>query len=165
MKKQKQQILVHEYKNAENFIVSMKTTSLKDQIFLIKSEEKYCAEEIVEKINLLKSTPIALREDDTFMMPNISIKHRRDVKELIGKSLRNEGFKQYQFSQVYEILKLDMDESGVKAENEGAIMMTLFGLVEKVEPKNIILDKSFWLVMKEYGKEPYLVAYIKDPKD
>ena len=46
-KKQKQQILVHQYNNAENFIVTLKTKSPKDQIFLIKSEEKYCAEEIM----------------------------------------------------------------------------------------------------------------------
>ena len=97
------------------------------------------------------------------MMPNISIKHRRDVKQLLGKSLKNEKFKEYYFAKIYEILKLEIDETGVKAENEGVIVMTRG--ISMSEPKKIILDKSFWLVMKEQGKEPYLVAYIKEPKD
>jgi len=28
-------------------------------------------------------------------------------------------------------------------------------------PKEIILDNSFWVVMKESGKHPYLCAYIQ----
>ena len=64
------------------------------------------------------------------MMPNVSIKHRRDVKELLGKVLKNEKFSLYRFSKIYEILKLDIDETGVKAENEGVIVMTK-GMVMK----------------------------------
>ena len=42
--KQKMQVLVHSYKNRENFIVSLKTKSLKDEVYLIKSEEESSAE-------------------------------------------------------------------------------------------------------------------------
>ena len=70
------------------------------------------------------------------------------------------------FSQVYEILKLDIDETGVKAENEGVIkMLKCKGKKPVAEPKHIILDKSFWLIMKEGGKEPYLVSYIQELKE
>ena len=49
-KGQKEQVLVHEYKNRENFIISLETKSQKDQVFIIKEEEKFSAEEVVEKV-------------------------------------------------------------------------------------------------------------------
>jgi len=33
------------------------------------------------------------------------------------------------------------------------------------EPKYFILDKEFWVVMKEGSKHPYLCALIKNPID
>ena len=81
------------------------------------------------------------------MMPNISIKRTRQVKELVSLFLENEKFTDYFFAEMQEIIKLDIDETGVKAENEGVIVMTRG--ISMSEPKKIILDKSFWLVMKE----------------
>ena len=46
----------------------------------------------------LKVPPSVLGEADTFLMPNVSIKHRRDLKELLGKRLKNEKFTEYMFS-------------------------------------------------------------------
>ena len=54
-------------------------------------------------------------------MPKVSIHYTRQVKELLGKFLANKKFEAYFFGQVHEIIKLDIDETGVKAENEGAI--------------------------------------------
>ena len=143
--------------------------SPKDQVFLIKSEEKFSAEEVVERVASLKSlkvSPTPLDEVDSFVMPNVSIKHKRDLNELLGKRLKNKKFTDYMFSQVYEIIKLDIDETGVKAENEGVIRMkNCMVIKQKVEPKHIVIDRSFWVLMKEAGKEPYLVSYIAEVKD
>ena len=100
-------------------------------------------------------------------MPKVSIHYTRQVKELLGKFLTNKKFEAYFFGQVQEIIKLDIDETGVKAENEGVIKMLRKAARKEniVVPKHIILDKSFWFVMKEAGKEPYLVSQINEPKD
>jgi len=50
-------------------------------------------------------------------MPKIALKHKRDVSELKGVFLKNDKFKQYFFEQIYEIINLDIDETGVKVEN------------------------------------------------
>ena len=67
------------------------------------------------------------------------------------------------FFDIYEIIKIDIDNTGVKAENEGAIVMTRGATINSEKPKHILLDKSFWLVMKEVGKHPYLAAFISEP--
>ena len=58
------------------------------------------------------------------MMPKIEVKHERQLKELIGQAVQNESFKDYFIAEIYEIIKLDIDETGVKAENEGVMIMT-----------------------------------------
>ena len=47
-------------------------------------------------------------------MPKVSLSIKRDIKELIGVPLANVAFKQYFFAKIFEILKLDIDEVGVK---------------------------------------------------
>ena len=97
-------------------------------------------------------------------MPKISINAHHDVKELKNIKLANQSFKSYYFDKIYEIVKLDIDETGVKVENEGVIMLKKCVVKQPVKkPKCIILDQPFWIVMKEVGKKnPYFIAYIND---
>ena len=53
-KSQKEQVVIHQYKNRENFIISLRTKSEKDQIFIVKQEEKLLAEEVVETVKNFK---------------------------------------------------------------------------------------------------------------
>ena len=59
-KNQKKQVLVHKYKDKDNFIVSLETKSANDRIYILKFEEKYSAEEIVEKVNKIQSNGVPL---------------------------------------------------------------------------------------------------------
>ena len=59
-KNQKKQILVHKYKDPDNFIVSLQTKSANERIYMLKLEEKYSAEEIVEKVNKIQSNGVPL---------------------------------------------------------------------------------------------------------
>ena len=157
--------MVHRYKDRENFIVSLQTKSKKDQVFIIKQEEKFPAEEIVNQVKKYQEKGQRLSKDDEFMMPKIEIKHARQVKELVGQQLENAKFKEYFIASIYEIIKLDIDETGVKVENEGGIKMVRKRATKPKERKEILVDRSFWLVMKEVGKEPYLVAFISETQD
>ena len=94
-KDQKKQILVHHYQDRDNFLVQMKTASAKDEIFLLKSDEKYLAEDVMEKVKKINSPGEKLGNEDSFQMPKVSIKNKRQVKELIGQPLANEAFTDY----------------------------------------------------------------------
>lgn len=66
---------------------------------------------------------------------------------------------------MYEIIKLNIDETGVKVENEGVMIATKSCVVKKVEPKYILLDGPFWIMMREKGKQEYFLAHITEPVD
>ena len=104
-------------------MISLETKSEKDQVFIIKEEEKFSAEEIVEKVKKANQYGHPLTKNDEFMMPKIEVRHQRQLEELIGQGIQNEKFKEYFIGEIYEIIKLDIDETGVKAENEGVMVM------------------------------------------
>lgn len=81
-------------------------------------------------------------------MPKVSVHSSRNLNELIGVFLTNPGFEQYRFDQIYEIIKLDIDETGVKVENEGVIVMTKAMVMKPQKIRRFIIDKPFWVVMR-----------------
>ena len=90
-------------------------------------------------------------------MPKISLKTKRNVNELTGVYLANEKLKKYFFSQIYEIINFDLDESGVKVENEGVLKLTKSKVVVN---RSFVLDRPFWVVMREKENHPYFIAHI-----
>ena len=43
--------------------------------------------------------------------------------------------------------------------------MTKSAMVPPAKIRKIILDRPFWIVMREAGKHPYLVVFITDLND
>lgn len=56
----------------------------------------------------------------------------------------------YVIAVILEKMKLNIDESGAKVENVGVIIAskTMVFRKDPYKPKYIILDKTFWVVMK-----------------
>ena len=52
-------------------------------------------------------------------MPCLSIKHERKVEEVMNISLKNEKALGYEISSIYEVIKFELNEAGVKVEKEG----------------------------------------------
>ena len=68
---------------------------------------------------------------------------------MIGKFLLNEKWEQYFFSQMYELVKLKIDEAGVKVENEAVIGLKPTSVAMKPkEKKYLYINKPFWIVIK-----------------
>lgn len=81
-------------------------------------------------------------------MPKVSLSHHRSVNELAGVFLANKKFEHYFFDQIFEIIKLDIDEKGVKVENEGVIVMTKSKALSTEQIRRFELNKPFWIVMR-----------------
>lgn len=63
---------------------------------------------------------------------------------------------------MFEGVKLSVDESGAKVENQ-AVIVALRTLAIVQNKRVIVLDRSFWVVMKEAGKNPYLCVFVNEP--
>ena len=80
-------------------------------------------------------------------MPIVDISFQHSVERLKKKYLANKKLTMFSFSEIYEIIKLKIDETGVTVENEGVIKMRKM-LVVKKNPKYILLDGPFWMLMR-----------------
>ena len=83
---------------------------------------------------------------------------------MIGLKFKNEELSQYFIAAMFEAVKLNIDESGAKVENEAVMKMTK-SIAINFDPKKISLNEDFWVVMKEEGKSPYLCVFITEPNE
>ena len=78
----------------------------------------------------------------------------------------NENFKDYFFHQVIQKVLLEIDETGVKVKNSAKITVLKCRKVCPPQKKYIILDKPFWVIMREKDANyPYFIAYINCLKE
>jgi len=61
---------------------------------------------------------------------------------------------------MFENIKLKIDESGAKVENEAVMVMNRCMMMPQ-DLKEFVLDKPFWIVMKEVGRHPYLAVFVR----
>lgn len=64
-----------------------------------------------------------------------------------------------------EAIKINVDESGAKMENRAMIFATKCCKIKNQTPRQFVLDKTFWMIMKEVGKHPYACFKIVNPMD
>jgi hypothetical protein len=159
-KKQKQNIRILNYTDENNFVIDIKLEDENDEIYLAKGFKQ---EELKNVLNIINSNvrKEEMREIDYFEMPEIHLNYEREYKELIKKFLENEGFEDYFIAQMYEKIKFDMDNVGVRVENEAVISKSL-GINPELS-KELILNKPFFIVMKrKNSKNPYFILYVKN---
>lgn len=78
---------------------------------------------------------------------------------MIGVTITSGKLSGYTIDVMVERLLLQVDESGVKLESEGVIVGSTSGTRA---PRRLILDRSFWLVMRERNRHPYLVLRVRN---
>lgn len=102
-------------------------------------------------------------ERDEFIMPVLDFDYERNYKEMIGAVITNQHspLQNFKFAAVVEKLKLRIDEKGAKVENMGYFFVnecSIMGII----PKIMVLNKPFWVLMKEENKHPYICLKINN---
>lgn len=162
------------YWNDEKFIVAIKLKEDEDEIFLAKWFDIDNWTQVVDvlKNELATSKRKPLNSDnnfdDFFEAPMINIDLEKNYLELIDAPILNtiNGKTDYKIWKMFEKIKFEMDEVGVKVENEAGIMMTDEIMMEekKIERK-FFLNQPYWIIMKKKNSEnPYFIVGVKNTK-
>lgn len=161
---QKENVEIVEYKDDDNFIVSLKLKDNSDEIFLVKGYSQNDPNLVIKKIIKGNKTKEIMAKNDTFAAPMINLDFTRAYKGFINKSLTNKKFIEYFITDMYEKIKFDMDEKGARVENMAGMMMNMSAFPgEVVKYKNLILDKPYWIIMKRRdSNNPYFVLMVNN---
>ena len=152
---------VIDYDDDDNFVIGLASRDELDEIYLIKGNNGASMDEI---LHFLRGATVSrgypIHRVDVLQIPNVKIDYHRDYKELIGAELINRKIKPLYIAQMTEQIKLSMNYQGAVMENEAVIHLTRGG---PPRPKQLILDKPFWLIMKETNKkQPYLIVRVEN---
>ncbi len=160
---QRENVKILKYENDDKFIVSLQLRDENDQLILAKGYDMENPQNVIEEINQKNKGHLAtIGESDLFRAPKLHLGLKRDYIELIGKYLSNKGFEAYYIAQMFENIKFDMDEKGARVENEAVIVITR-GEMKPEKPKNFILDKPYWVVMKRADSQnPYFILGVNN---
>ncbi len=153
------QVLVHHYKDAENFVVELKTDDRGDQMLLAKLPSgKSLSEMTATTIKHLRADAPPSGANDRLVVPYLFCDEEKSFQELVGRSvisLPGEVVRE-----ALQSIEFRMDEKGVKLHSE-AIMTFGCAASVPVVPRDIVLAPPFLLMMKRGdAPAPYFVAWI-----
>ena len=161
----KRNVEIIEYMSDDKFIVSITLKEFGEAILFAKGYDMNNPEIVIKIINQkIKCYHDSLEWLDTFEAPKLNLDYRRDYQELLNKSIANKGFENYQIKKMYETFKFNLDETGVKVEEEAVIrpVTTSIGIGYK-KPKHFNLDSPFWVIMEYYdSKRPYFILGVNN---
>ncbi len=160
---QKENLKIIKYESDDKFIIKLQLKDKSDELILAKGYDMKNPQDIVNEINTNNKQYLSIiGESDRFKAPKLHLDYHRDYVELINKYLANKGFETYFIAQMFENIKFDMDEKGARVENEAVIVME-YAMMEPEKPKNFILDKPYWVVMKRADSQnPYFILGVNN---
>jgi hypothetical protein len=158
---QRKNISVLAYENEDKFIIKLQLKEHTDSLFIAKGYDMENPTELIKQINETKSYT-NMSAEDTFEMPKLDLDLTRYYKELAGLSLKNSGFEDYYLQSMYENIKFSLDHEGARVENQAVMLWGGYEAAPQ-EPKNLILDKPFWVIMKQSDSEnPYFLLGVNN---
>lgn len=157
------------YKNDNLFIVALKPKEENQQIILAKGIDSIKSlQEGVQKINSLTALndPYNLTSDDKISIPLISFNLYTHYRKLEGTKFTTEkDIQKYTLSEAYQRTMFVLNESGSKIKSEAAVKAKADSVAAVYQPKNILFDRPFIIIMKHTNKvNPYFAARIANPE-
>lgn len=161
-KKLGEQVTILDYKNDDDFIVSLKSISPNDEIILAKIVPKQTMLETLDSLFARISSailPPGLNGGDTLQIPKLDFDLLHSYSELTGKHALNKGFEDYFISKAIQTIRFRLNEKGALLKSEVVIVMEL-GL-EPEPPKRLVFNKPFLICLREKGaKYPYFAMWV-----
>lgn len=162
------QVMLLNYKNDDNFIISLKGKNEDDEIVLAKIPQSDTLENTLNYAlsnSNESSKKIALTGEDTIKVPMLTFDIDKHFTELENKPLKNKGFEDYTIVSALQRIEFSLTEKGAELKSKAEIALSKGLLYEISNPKKLIFDKPFLLFMKEKGdKKPYFAVWVDNPE-
>ena len=159
-----EQVSILDYQNDDDFIISLKSVSPKDEIILAKIvPQKTMLETMDSVFNRISSArPSVMAKDETLRIPKLDFDVLHSYTELSGRAVLNKGFEKYFISKAIQSIRFRLNEKGALLRSEAAIEIAM-GISRDIpkRPRLFIFDKPFLICLKEKGaKYPYFSMWV-----
>jgi len=156
------QVTIVDYKDDDDFMISLKSKSEADEIILAKTSPRRTLLKTIEyvegKIN--KSDNLPLPNSAILKIPKIDFNIFHRVKELIGRSFLNKGWQDWWIEDAYQWIRFLLNEKGVELKSE-AVILALRGVGHGPPPMRLVFDRPFLIYLKQKdAKYPYFAMWV-----
>lgn len=163
-KKLLDQIVIYDYRDRDDFVLGLKSTSPKDEIIFAKITPKKTLLETIDAVfsRINGNLPSTIEENETLQIPKLDFDIIHEYTEIANKFLLNKGFKDYYVKGVIQAIRFRLDEKGVYLRSDSAMLVQRSARnAPDLIPRQFIFNKPFLFCMKEKGaKYPYFAMWI-----
>lgn len=153
------QIIIHDFINADNFIVELTFKNSTDEMFLAKIPSNSTLQDTYNDV-LGRIAKKNIYDNDSLnklAVPYVRFKIREDVDEVKG-AFKNDTFAGRSIGTAVQYIDFNMDENGVTLESLAMMVECL-----SADLKTLYFDKPFLIVLKEKEAiEPYFLMWVQN---
>jgi len=154
---------IHDYINEDDFIFEIETTSPTDEVYLAKVTPEATLDATFQNVKsrINKGFVEYLGYDDLVKIPFIKFNIQKEFEEVTGARILNKEFRKYSIGRAIQLISFDLNESGIIVESFAETFAPLS--FRSKEPKKLIFDKPFLIILKEKKKEsPYFLMWVSN---
>ncbi|HUT32317.1 MAG TPA: hypothetical protein VNE39_02450 [Planctomycetota bacterium] len=162
------QVVLIEYKSADDFIIELKTKSEGDRFLLAKvAPESDLARTITSvQARVANATLARVEAEDVLKVPKLNFDLTREYRELYGQMLRVANpnvAKDIGILTAIQNIRCQLDERGVRLRSESHVA---FGCAAAAPPRHImVFDRPFLMLLQRAdAKLPYFALWVETPE-
>jgi len=155
-------VLVHDFKNTDNFIVQVKARDTLDEVYFAKIPLESTLEEMFEEVLIRTNSGKTEYFDggDVLRIPYIMFDTTKNYVEMEGIPLENEVLKGKAIQLASQRIKFELNDQGIKLESSVAQIID-FADFENPPPRILAFDKPFLIVLKRRNADlPYFMYRV-----
>ncbi len=162
-KDSKKQVVIHDYKSKDDFIIQIGTKTNIDEVYLAKiPPEKTLIDTYTKIINRVNGgTKEFIKDFDQLKIPFLKFNITDNHPEIKNVKILNENLRGYFISQAIQDIDFDLNEYGISVKSEG---YSVIMLCDGIKASRLYeFNKPFMIVLKEKGKElPYFLFWVEN---
>ncbi len=155
-------IIVHDYKTSDDFIVQMKCRDSLDEIYFAKiplqTSLADAYQTVLKRINTNNSE--LFNGGDILQIPFIKFDTTTNYSEIEGTTLKNSQNDRLAFQHVSQRISFDLNQQGIKLESSAHSYLE-FSDADNPPPRLLAFDKPFLIIMKRNQSDsPYFMYWV-----
>ena len=165
MAKAASQVLIHDYRNRNDFVIEIVTKAKGDRLLLAKVSPDSTLERTIQHIQARADTSQSKtpEAESRMQVPILDFRLIKDYEELLNKHVQcsNTTLNDQPIVMARQSIQLKLNEFGAKLKSEAVVVTRSLDMMAGQEPPQLIFDRPFLILMERKGaKNPYFALWV-----
>lgn len=163
------QVAVLDYRDDNDFVLSLNSKSKDDEIILAKIKPGKTILDTYQAVTkrISSGTKSEMWENESLKIPKFDFDLSHNFPEFEGKLLLNKGWEKWHIATAVQDIRFKLDEKGAVLRSRTIIRMAMKGEAPQrsLKPRMFIFDKPFLVCLKQKtGNSPYFALWVNNPE-